>query len=193
MYNGNLPPLANTSTLLLFTSCSFLMFSSAQLLPHQHKCYFMAYWSPLVFCWHFLFLFPILPSPVTCYWKLASFSWKSAGNCWQCEVLWRRQPVPSHCMYTPTHAGLELILHLMSDLTGFYTSFFYHITNNLQSLFLLKCTYSIYGNSHAWALWNMFRYCSHLSASRYVVHFTILFPKDWTILLHCSYSFSLHC
>jgi len=27
-------------------------------------------------------------------------------------------------MYTPTHTGLELILNLMSDLTGFYTSYF---------------------------------------------------------------------
>jgi len=70
--------------------------------------------------------FLILPSPVTCYWELASFSWKSAGKCWQSKVLWW-QTVPSHCMYTPTHTGLQLILHLMSDLTDFYTS--YHFTS----------------------------------------------------------------
>ena len=55
MYNGNLPPSANMSTLMLLTSCNYLIFSSAQLLPHQLQNYCMAYWSPLMFCWHFLF------------------------------------------------------------------------------------------------------------------------------------------
>jgi len=101
------------------------MFSSAQLLPHQPSILFHGILKSTGVLLTFpIWLFFILSSPVTCYWKLASFSWKSAGNCSQCEVLWRRQPVPSHCMYTPTHAGLELTLHLMSDLTGFYTSFF---------------------------------------------------------------------
>jgi hypothetical protein len=36
----------------------------------------------------------------------------------------KTEPIPSHCKYTPTHTGLELILHLMSDLTGLYTSYF---------------------------------------------------------------------
>jgi len=44
-----------------------------------------------------------------------------------------------------------------------------HITSNLHFWFLLKRTHAIHGKSHAWVLWNMFRYSSHLSASRYVV------------------------
>lgn len=91
--------------------------------------------------------------------------------CWKLLAKW--SSVMKTCSFTlyvhtnPRWPWADTAFDIWFD--RFLHFIFYHMTSNLHLQFLLKCTHSIYGNSHAWALWNMFRNCSHLSASRYVV------------------------
>lgn len=174
---------------LLITWC----FLSTQILPHHHQqYYFMAYWSSLVFCWHFQFgsWSCQVQSHVTDSLQASSGSLlEIAGKVKFCD----EDSLFLHtvCTHQPMLA-LSWYCIWCLDLTGFYTSDFITSQAICTPVFLLKWTHSNYGNNHTWVLWNMFRYFSHLSTSRYVV-FTFLCPKPWTILLHCNYSFSLHC